>query len=246
MNQRNIMMIDPERAHTRFWLSRFLLVLLTLALGISLGLAVFSLPVKSVGMADRVRATIPHSGVTNPVTAVLLNFRAYDTLLEIGVLLLAVVGLHSFQTLPGRQAFSMPEPGPILHALVRLLVPIMVLVSGYFLWVGAHAPGGAFQGGAVLGAAAVLLFLAGFRLETWFYEWPFRGILVLGFTLFLVVGVGSMAVEGRFLEFPRAWAGGLILLVEAGLTVSIGCILGALFAGVSVAPNGVNRTKENP
>lgn len=240
------MMIDPDRAHTRFCFARFLLVLLTLALGISLGLAVFSLPLNLVGLADRVQATVPHSGVTNPVTAVLLNFRAYDTLLEIGVLLLAVVGLHSLQTVHGRQAFSMPEPGPILHALVRLLVPLMVLVSGYFLWVGTHAPGGAFQGGAVLGAAAVLLLLSGFRLETWFSGWPFRGILVLGFTLFLVVGVGSMAVEGRFLEYPRAWAGGLILFVEAGLTLSIGCILAALFAGISVAPNGVNRTMENP
>jgi hypothetical protein len=55
-----------------------------------------------------------------------------------------------------------------------------------------------------------------------------------------------MAVEGRFLEFPRAWASGLILLVEAGLTLSIGCILAAFFAGVSVASNGVNRTRENP
>ncbi len=38
------------------------------------------------------------SGVTNPVTAVLLNYRSYDTLLELGVLLLAVVAVWSLRS----------------------------------------------------------------------------------------------------------------------------------------------------
>jgi multisubunit Na+/H+ antiporter MnhB subunit len=38
-----------------------------------------------------VRDAIPYSSVTNPVTAVLLNFRSYDTLLEIVVLVLVAM-----------------------------------------------------------------------------------------------------------------------------------------------------------
>ena len=38
------------------------------------------------------------SGVRNPVTAVLLNFRGYDTLLEMGVLLVALLGVWSLGT----------------------------------------------------------------------------------------------------------------------------------------------------
>ena len=42
------------------------------------------------------------SGVSNPVTAVLLNFRAYDTLLELAVLLTAVLGIFALgQATPG-------------------------------------------------------------------------------------------------------------------------------------------------
>ena len=46
-----------------------------------------------VRLADDVLANLQVSGVSNPVTAVLLNFRAYDTLLELAVLLAAVLGI---------------------------------------------------------------------------------------------------------------------------------------------------------
>ncbi len=239
-------MIDPGRSATRFGFARLVLVLFSLVLALSLGVAVLSLPLTSVGLADSVQAKVPQSGVTNPVTAVLLNFRGYDTLLEVGVLLLAVVGLRSLRRPHEEQSLSMAAPGPILLALVRLLVPVMVLVAGYLLWMGAHAPGGAFQSGAVLGAAAVLVLLSGLPLASWFHGWPFRAVLVIGFALFLAVGVGAMVAGGRFLEYPREWAGSLILLVEAALTLSIGCILAALFVGISIVPNGANRTREHP
>ena len=41
--------------------------------------------------------------------------------------------------------------GPLLLALIRQLIPGMVLVAGYLLWRGARAPGGAFQAGSILG-----------------------------------------------------------------------------------------------
>ena len=239
-------MIDLQKPPTRFGFARLVLVLLTLSLALSLGVAVLSLPLTSVGLADRVQANVPLSGVTNPVTAVLLNFRAYDTLLEVGVLLLAVFGLRSFGRPHDGQRLSMAAPEPILLALIRLLVPVMVLVAGYLLWVGAHAPGGAFQGGAVLGAAAVLLLLSGLPFAIWVHGWPFRAGLMIGFALFLAVGVGAMFAGGRFLEYPREWASNLILLVEAALTLSIGCILAALFVGILVVPSGANRTRGNP
>ena len=46
-----------------------------------------------VRLADDVHANLEISGVSNPVTAVLLNFRAYDTLLELTVLLAAMLGI---------------------------------------------------------------------------------------------------------------------------------------------------------
>ena len=113
----------------------------------------------------------------NPVTAVLLNFRGYDTLLEMVVLLVALLGVWA---LGGRSLRPEAAPGPVLDTLVRLLVPVLILVAAYLLWVGAHAPGGAFQAGSVLGAAGVLLLLAGWRVHTDLMGLPLRFILVVG------------------------------------------------------------------
>jgi len=225
--------------------------LLCLAVGLSLAWAVVTLPPSASGLAGYVQANLDHSGVTNPVTAVLLNFRSYDTLLEIGVLVLAVFCVWSLPQSPALPPpFYQAATGPVLSTLVRLLVPLMLVVAGYLLWLGAHAPGGAFQGGAVLGAMWVLLFLAGLPLFRRRHGWPIRPLLVLGFGVFLAVAVGAMMRRGHLLEYPRPWAKGLILLIEATLTLSIAFILAALClggplqapsAGKSVAPSEPQR-----
>lgn len=223
----------PKHKSPRFALGRAFFALLVIALALGLGLAVRLLDATSTGLAEMAQMRLAESGVSNPVTAVLLNFRGYDTLLEMGVLLLAVLAAWSLTTPVALPSVAVPEPGPILIGLVRLLVPLMLLVAGYLLWSGTGGPGGAFQGGAILGAAWVLLLLSGSPLTARFWGWPLRAALVLGLAVFLAVSVGVMADGGRFLEYPRDWAGRLILLVEAALTLSIGFILAALFLGGS-------------
>lgn len=208
---------------------RVLLMSLSGVLLLGLAWAVWTLPLYSVGLTRHVLAALPDSGVENPVTAVLLNFRAYDTLLELAVLLLAVLGVWSLGKAAPRQLAA--PPSPVLRAIARLLLPVMVLVAGYLLWVGGHAPGGAFQGGAVLGGAAVLLFLAHVALPRLAGAWVLRLGLALGLMVFLAVALGVMALGGRLLEYPGSWAGLLILGVEAAATLSIGLTLAALFAG---------------
>ncbi len=184
------------------------------------------------GLARQVRAKMEMSGVIHPVTAVLLNFRGYDTLLEIGVLLLAVLGVYSLRK-PGAPLSGFPPSPPILFALTRLLVPLTVLVGGYLCWSGAYAPGGAFQAGAVIGAGGVLLVLNGVDLPGRKKEWPLRLLLLLGFGLFLGVGAGLMAAGYRLLEYPSDMAGTLIVLIEGTLSLSIAFVLAELFASSS-------------
>jgi len=207
---------------------RLLLAVLLSVLAAGLGYAVLSLPSPAPGLSDYVTANLESSGVSNPVTAVLLNFRGYDTLLELGVLLLALLGVWSFGAVPeGRE----PSPGPVLDKLSRLLVPLLILVAGYLLWVGADAPGGAFQAGSVLATAGVLLLLTGWRPDTRFSGWPLRIALVAGLGAFVVVGVVLILVGGRLLEYPPSFAAALILLIEAAATLSIGITLASLFLG---------------
>lgn len=197
-----------------------------------LGAAMLGLPSPTTTLAVSVQQHLGASGVRHSVTAVLLNFRGYDTLLEIAVLLVATMGVLAFHLAPSDAATpTTASTSPILAGLVHLLVPLMVILAGYLLWAGSHRPGGAFQAGAVLAAAGVLLRLSG----RWNPPLPppalARTGLLIGFAVFLTVALGASLTGGVLLEYPRAWAGELILLIEAALSVSIGLMLLSLFSG---------------
>jgi len=97
-----------------------LLILLLLALVAVLAYAIVKMPSLATGLSAQVAENIAASGVSNPVTAALLNFRAYDTLLEMAVLLLAVLGIRSLAVM---QEPREREPGAVLDMLSHLLVP---------------------------------------------------------------------------------------------------------------------------
>jgi len=178
-------------------------------------------------IADLVAENLADSGVSNPVTAVLLNFRAYDTLLELAVLLAAALGITALG--PERAAFQ--PAGPVLRGLLRWLVPLLIVTAGYLLWVGAHAPGGAFQAGAMLAAAAVLLRLCGYRSAGLPGVAAQRALLAGGIGLFLAVGLAATAGGLAFLQYPRDWAGGLILLIEVAAMLAIATALALAYVG---------------
>jgi multisubunit Na+/H+ antiporter MnhB subunit len=181
----------------------------------------------SVRMADEIRAQLPDSGVSNPVTAVLLNFRAYDTLLELAVLLAAVLGVLALG--PARVPYR--TAGAMLDGLIRWLVPLLVLTSGYLLWVGAHAPGGAFQAGAMLAAAAVMLRLGGHPNAGLPGPPMLRVTLTAGIAAFILVGIASTVSGRAFLQYPDGWSGALILLIESAATLAIAATLALAYVG---------------
>lgn len=223
---------------------------LFLALGSSLSLACLLIwallhqPALPVDLDQQVLAAIPDSGVAHPVTAVLLNFRSYDTLLEIGVLVLAVlVGLTLQRKLPRHDSFP-ALPNPLLHASLTLLAPAMLLVSAYLLWAGSSQPGGAFQAGAILAAAFILLHLAGVRLTARTSERLMKTGLITGFAVFLAVATSSIIGGRPFLTYPDQFAGALILLIELTLTLSIGLILLSLFTVAHCPTDACSRNGE--
>lgn len=201
-------------------------------LGLLLIRAMLQLPLPVIDLRQQVADRIDLSGASHPVTAVLLNFRGYDTLLEIAVLLLALLGVLSVArerpTLPPLARHGLP----LLQSLSSLLAPLMVMVAGYFLWAGSSRPGGAFQAGAVLAAAGVLLHLAQ-RLPVWIApRLLLRAGLAGGFLLFLFIAAW-LALDANLLEYPVAAAGHLILLIESGLALSLGLVLAGLFLSLS-------------
>lgn len=182
----------------------------------------------TVGLGPLVSARLEDSGVDHPVTAVLLNFRSYDTLLEIGVVVVAVLAALSLQPRESLRAVALPpRASPVPDGLVRILVPVALLLTGWLLVAGSTRPGGAFQAGALLAGVLILLRLTGYAgVPTG--RWS-RPALLVGLAAFLALAFATAALGQTWLELDVRWAGTVILAIEAALTVSIGVTLATLF-----------------
>jgi len=184
-----------------------------------------------IALGEVVADRLDESGVSHPVTAVLLNFRAYDTLLESAVLAAAAWAAVAVAG-PPRPRVERRPVSPALGALARLLPPIVLLLAGWMLVAGSSRPGGAFQAGAVLAAGIILLAGAG-RLPAVRPIWS-RVALAVGVVAFLLAAFAT-AADG-WLRFPAPMAGPIILVVEGALTVGIAAALAAIFlAGARIA-----------
>ena len=187
-------------------------------------------PVHDGGIQPLVEQTINLSGVTNPVTAVLLNFRAYDTLLELAVLLIAVIAVlpKNNTHAPSFQYVTVQQNNLVVDALQRWIIPASILFAGYLLWAGASQPGGAFQAGALLASGCVLMLQADrYRMND--TSLLMRIMLIAGLAVFILVGLLLAFFNGNLLYYPEQYAGLLILIIESFATLSIAIALASLY-----------------
>jgi multisubunit Na+/H+ antiporter MnhB subunit len=217
------------------WPLRALAGVLAAGVGGLVALAVLTLPEPAPSLAPAALAATPPLGLGNPVTAVLMAHRALDTLLESVVLVFAVLAVWSMA--PDRRWGRAPGPhfapapdGP-LGFLARVLPPIGIVIGIYIAWVGADAPGGKFQGGAILAAMWVLPWVAGLTAPPAVTDWRLRLAIAAGPLVFLAIGLAGMVVAEGFLAYPPGLAKPLILVIEAAMTVSVAAALACLIAG---------------
>ena len=209
--------------------------LLCLALTGGLAWAILSLPEAAPGLIPLVQANLETTGVENAVTAVLLGFRAFDTLLESIIIAVALVAVWALTpkgfwgAAPGLR--QRVRPDGVLAMFGRLLPPTGLLIAVYLVWAGSTLPGGAFQAGTVLGAVLLLTAMAGLGEPLAVTDPRLRWALVAGPLVFLVIGVVG-AFFGSFLGLPPAWSKTLIVLIEVALTGSIAVTLAYMVMGV--------------
>jgi multisubunit Na+/H+ antiporter MnhB subunit len=207
---------------------------------------VAELPGRRPGLAALVASEM--EALEHPVTAVLLVFRGLDTWLELGVLVLAVIGMLAVRARRGLHARSLTPPrDPVLEGVVRSLAPIAVLTAAYLLWLGTFSAGGAFQSGVVLGATGVLLWLSGHASIDALPERVWRMLVLVGFASFTLAALITGFVSASVLEFPEALKLEIVKLIEVSASVSIGACFAALFVGQHPGRNifEKRRTDEN-
>ena len=160
----------------------------------------------------------------NIVNVILVDTRAWDTLGEISVLVIAATGVASLiflrSRVPGRRPTranaSNQSAGAWLRAsrslhpaarslifevVTRLLFGVMILVSIYLLIAGHNLPGGGFAGGLVAGLALVVRYLAAGAQELDDAA-PIDAGRVLGAGLFIAAGSAMLpwAFGGRIFQ----------------------------------------------
>lgn len=213
------------------------LVAAGLSLVVATGLAavVLNLPTPAPTLAPQAAANLAATGLGNPVTAVLLGFRAQDTFLEVVALLLALTGVWSLAHddawggVPGRSRHGIS--GTPLDLFARILPPVGIVIGIHVIWTGSDAPGGEFQGCTLLASMWVLLMLAGIVEPPAIGRRWLRRVLTAGPATFLAIGLAGLALEGGFLAYPEGWAKPLILTIEIALVPMIVVTVAMLIAG---------------
>jgi multisubunit Na+/H+ antiporter MnhB subunit len=214
---------------------RVLAALLSAGVAAALAVAVLTLPEPAPTLAPEVAANIASTGVGNPITAVLMAYRAMDTMLESIVLLLALVGVWSLA--PDRAWGGRPgprynaDPDGVLAFIGRVLPPIGIIIGIYIFWVGADEPGGKFQGATIVAAMWLLTMMAGLTDAPAVSRRWVRLLLIAGPAVFIAIGIVGAITAGAFLAYPEDWAKPMILVIEFALMPSLALTLGLMLAG---------------
>lgn len=188
-----------------------------------------TLPAWQEPLADH----LPDTGVSHEITAVLLSFRAYDTLLESAVLMIAGVTAMALGRDGGLSParHRVPAAPPPLRSFVRWVAPGLVLLGLWLLFAGSSDSGGAFQSGAVLAGVLILLRTAGVPLGRITLRW-LRPLLIVGVIVFVLAGALAVMLGNAWLGWDPEWSFAAMLSVEIALTAGITAGLYMLFLGL--------------
>ncbi|MEH0974124.1 Na+/H+ antiporter subunit A [Micromonospora sp. CPCC 205546] len=223
----------PERFSARPRRRRWVRRTIGLAVGVVVG--GLALTAASARQAPTISDAFPDLAVTqgygrNVVNVTLVDIRAWDTMGELSVLVVAATGVASlvFQRSRTGPRPRRPEPpnrvqrpghrvwlrgGATLHkrqrsivleVVTRLVFHTVVVFSLFLLFSGHNAPGGGFAGGLVASLALAVRYLAGGRYEL-AEAAPVGAGTVLGAGLFVSIGTGAIALfaGGTVLESAR-------------------------------------------
>lgn len=181
------------------------------------------------GLTAASKEQLSQSGVEHPVTAVLLNFRAYDTWLEIGVILMGLLAIFAAGGVKNYRKPAMVTVDPLLRQVILFFIPVLFLFGAFLLYYGKAGPGGAFQAAVIWGSIGILFHLGGWPVYVMIPRRLRQLLLTMGPGFFLLMGFLLMASGGAMFEYPLAYAGILILIAETLAAVSIAVALTAIY-----------------
>lgn len=214
----------PKRPARRLLSLRGVRIALSAAVGATVALVgAYAMSVRTATPISELMpdAAYHRGGGKNVVNVLLVDIRAWDTLGEISVLLVAATGVASIVFRHHRlgrglrvsdapdEALGGPPTRPlrlsgarivdprkrslVLEMTARLVFPTVMVLSLYFFFAGHNGPGGGFAGGLTAGLALTLRYLAGGRYEIG-ETLPIDSGKVLGAGLLLAAGTATASL----------------------------------------------------
>ena len=194
-------------------------------------------PVNSVVSKYYVEEAYNDTKVPNLVTAVLADYRGFDTMFETCVVFIAMLGIFALLKRDDEADYTIDQKDNlIIRVSARFMVPFIQLFGLYVIAHGHHSPGGGFQGGVILGASLILLAMA--------YNMSFvqkflnikhmLSLAAIGVLIFAGWGLVPVFKGANFLDYS-AWASLLpatgekmarshsMLAVEIGVALTVMC-----------------------
>jgi len=174
----------------------------------------------------------------NSITAIVVNFRGFDTLGEVTVLFLAATGLASIlyrkeddeeekeASKKDVERVRLPSSS-LVRTGAKILFPLILLLGIYVFVHGHLTPGGGFQGGAIIATGFLLMLITYKHFET------NHNVMVwlesLAGLSFVAVGLYGLFVYGSFLQNTHSVgtlndliSGGLIPLIYIFIGIKVG------------------------
>ncbi|WGS65063.1 MnhB domain-containing protein [Marinitoga aeolica] len=99
------------------------------------------------------------NGSLNLVSAIVLDYRFYDTFFEILVFTVTIIGISYFMKFFQPSKYEFSKPSIVLRVFAPVMFPITLLLGFYNTLTGHLYPGGGFNSGIILGTGVLSLAL---------------------------------------------------------------------------------------
>lgn len=238
-------------------------IAVSVVIGTAVGLfaltAIANRPERTTIAEWHIENAYPQTGAPDVVAAIIADFRATDTLIEIAVFSMAAVGVATLLARTKRTgitgtfaAVERRQPGldfntPFTRLAARIVLPFALLVSLTHILYGGGNPGDGFTAGVVSGLAVALWYVVfGYEVTRWRLRWlrPWR-VLTAGLALALINAVLPLIFGREFFAITKiagfeAPAG---LHLASTLIFEVGIFL-AVFGGASLIMETITHPEQ--